>query len=352
MNTVPGAVVQVPSISFLVSTRNRAPVARECVLHLLSSSRSDIQVVARDNGSTDNTFEVLSEIKDPRLHVVAAGENQGTVSFFEIAKQAAGRIVTWLSDEDDFQFEHLDHVLGRFAEQEECNVLLGSLIVGPGAGRVQYVDEVIEDEVRSGITALQFSGCGGVFVRRTALAAATSFRVLTGHDAYTLWNYYPVGFFASRCVGRKLITTSRVVAIQSRFAETTRVWSKDRGTNAAGYPHYYPESVADRLACNLVNLWCASAPISRRLAVGASLVKFFWLQLASYEHPAFLKLLRENYAEDSVQAYVDHIRKQGLGSDEGRFRWALKTMVRLPSKFLQFHREWIRLGVNAVPKIR
>ena len=129
-----------PAISFLVCTRNRAEVARECVRRLLSSPREDIEVVVRDNCSTDETLELLRRIEDPRLKVYAAPENQGTISFFEIAKLASGRIVTWLSDEDDFQFEHLDAVLAGFDGNANCNVLFGSILVG-AARRVRLTVE-------------------------------------------------------------------------------------------------------------------------------------------------------------------------------------------------------------------
>ena len=103
-----------PAISFLLCTRNRSETARGCVLHLLGSSRMDIEVIVRDNCSTDDTVESLRAIKDDRLKIHVAPENQGTINFFEISKLASGDIVTWLSDEDDFQFTELDYVLSRF----------------------------------------------------------------------------------------------------------------------------------------------------------------------------------------------------------------------------------------------
>lgn len=239
-----------PAISFLLCTRNRSETARGCVLHLLGSSRTDIEVIVRDNCSTDDTVELLRTIEDDRLKIHVAPENQGTINFFEISKLASGDIVTWLSDEDDFQFAELDHILSRFDENPSCSVMFGSIAVGAN-GRVIFGDEVIADPVRSLVTALSFSGCGGVFVRRSALAAANSLQVRDQDDAYALWNYYPVGFFASRCLTRSLMTTSRIVVRQARHARTTNNWSiatTDGGLRAA---HYYPESVCERLASNL-----------------------------------------------------------------------------------------------------
>ena len=100
------------------------------MLHLLGSPRMDIEVIVRDNCSTDDTVESLRGIEDDRLKVHVAPENQGTINFFEISKLASGDIVTWLSDEDDFQFTELDYVLSRFDENPTCNVMFGSIAVG------------------------------------------------------------------------------------------------------------------------------------------------------------------------------------------------------------------------------
>src|ERR1700754_1966435 len=136
-----------PAISFLLCTRNRSATARGCVLHLLGSPREDIEVIVRDNGSTDDTVESLRAIEDDRLKIHVAPENQGTINFFEISKLAGGDIVTWLSDEDDFQFAELDYVLSRFTDHPDCNVMFGSIAVGAN-GHVNFADEVVADPIR------------------------------------------------------------------------------------------------------------------------------------------------------------------------------------------------------------
>ena len=338
----------IPAISFLVCTRNRAEVARECVGQLLRTPRQDIEVVVRDNCSTDNTLDLLRTIKDPRLKVYAAPENQGTMSFFEISKLATGRIVTWLSDEDDFQFEHLDFVLAKFMDDESCNVLFGSIVVGETAHRVVFEDETITDPVRACITALSFYGCGGVFVRRSTLAVAHAFNVRGLDDAYVLWNFYPVGFFASQCVTRSLAMTSRIVVIQSQFARTTNNWSKEDTRDSERAPHYYPESVFDRLASNLANVYLKRLPASVKMAVAYRLIRLFRLQSTWYCDPAVHALLRENYPEETVETFLNHIRALRLGHPMGRFLWSLGKTFALPVRFYRTLRRWRRLSAAAV----
>lgn len=334
-----------PAISFLLCTRNRSETARDCVLHLLASPRTDIEVIVRDNCSTDDTVESLRAIEDDRLEIHVAPENQGTINFFEISKLASGDIVTWLSDEDDFQFAELDHVLSRFAAEPGCNVMFGSIAVGAN-GRVMFADEVIADPIRSLVTALSFSGCGGLFVRRSALPAANSLDVRDQDDAYALWNYYPVGFFASRCLTGALMTTSRIVVRQARHARTTNNWSIATPAGGRRPPHYYPQSVGERLASNLVNASFKSLPARTRSKLARELIRQFRSHAASYANPVFHDLLRENYPAETVQRYLEHIRRLRLDHPSGRFLWQYARMLALPAQYSRTRRHWRRLGAS------
>lgn len=318
----------VPDISFLVCTRNRADIVRECVVNLLASPRRDFEVIVRDNCSTDNTLEILNDIQDDRLKIYCAPENQGTLTFYEASKLASGNIVTWLSDEDSFQFEHLDFVLDQFRRDPDCNVMIGGIIVGKKAREVMFQDATITNTVQACITALLFSGCGGVFVRRLALPAANTFDVRSQEDAYALWNYYPVGFFASRCLNRSLKTTSKVVVIQTRFARTTNNWSTVSPTQSiTRVPHYYPDSVFDRLASNIANVFSKHQSLRIKFRVTMRLIHLFRLQTASFSNADFHSLLRENYSDETVCAYLEHIKGLGLNGTIGRNIWVIKKIV-------------------------
>lgn len=334
-----------PAISFLVCTRNRADTVHECVLGLLASPRWDFEVVVRDNYSTDNTLELLNGIQDARLKIYCAPENQGTLTFYEASKLATGDIVTWLSDEDSFQFPELDFILDQFRQDRECNVMFGGIIVGAKAREVRFPEATVTDTVQACITALSFSGCGGLFVRRAALPAANTFEVRSLEDAYVLWNYYPVGFFASRCLGRTLKMTSRIVVIQTRFARTTNNWSEASPSQSnTRVPHYYPDSVFERLASNIVNVFSKRLPLPIKFRVTVRLIYLFRLQTASFSNPVFHNLLRENYAEETVRTYLTHVNSLRLNTAMGRNIWTIKKIVfSLPIRLYQTRKYWRQL---------
>ncbi len=324
-----------PNVSFLICTRNRAETVRDCVMHLLNSGRSDIEIIIRDNFSTDNTLKLLRGIVDDRLKIHQAAENQGTRNFFEIAKLASGRIVTWLSDEDDFQFGYLDYIISQF-ESSTCEVMLGSITVG--ANHHVYFDDVtIENTVAAHLTTLLFSGCGGVFIRRSSIEKTQLFKVANDDDAYILWNYYPIGFFAGCCLKGSLQTTSKILVKQTRHAITNNNWSTVTDSRKR-LPHYYPESIFDRLSSNITNVIYRNIPRNSKFCIIAQLIRGFYRQTKSYRDQNFISLLQENYDEATVRLYIEHINNSKLENLFFRAWYLLLQTARLP--FSVIFRVW------------
>jgi hypothetical protein len=142
------------------------------------------------------------------------------------------------------------------------------------------------------------------------------------------------------------MTTSRTVVSQARFARTTNNWSITKPDGGRRAPHYYPESVSERLASNLVNSRLRSLPARTRLALARELVRRFRLQSAIYANSGFHDLLRENYPADTVQRYLDHVRRLRLDRPLGRFLWSSAALLRIPVQYVRTLRHWRRLGAK------
>lgn len=327
------------AISFLISTYNRARYVEACVRHLLSiQTPYSIEVIVRDNASEDNTKSIIERVNDPRLRYVRVPKNQGTISFLEIGRLARGEIITWLSDEDDFEYQHLDYIINTFRDDPACSILIGGVTVGAHSTEVVFPERVTTNPAEALVFTLQFSGCGGVFVRRELFKLNCDIYLVDPYEAYKTWNYYPIGFFATACFEQKLITTSKIVVRQTRQAPTTDNWSDVGNTSSAPsplYPHYYPKSICDRLYSNLVIVFeKENLSIWAKLKVSVGLATSFTNQIDSVLHPGLIKLLSDNYPKKAVDEYQRHIQRKRLHVFLIRKLWIVYKLMSMPLRLI------------------
>lgn len=88
-------------ISVVLPTYNRANLLIESIQSILDQTYSNFELIIIDDGSTDNTFQIISELGDSRINYVSYPKNQG-VSFarnkgLEIA---TGKYIAFMDSDD------------------------------------------------------------------------------------------------------------------------------------------------------------------------------------------------------------------------------------------------------------
>lgn len=90
-----------PLVSVIVPTYNRAHFIGEAVQSVLSQTYVNLELIVADDGSTDNTSEIVHSIRDPRIHYVvlphsglpAAPRNRAIA-------QSSGEFIAFLDSDD------------------------------------------------------------------------------------------------------------------------------------------------------------------------------------------------------------------------------------------------------------
>ncbi|MEX1200844.1 MAG: glycosyltransferase [Methylophaga sp.] len=92
-----------PLISICVPTYNGFPYIQSLIDELILSSRSDFEIVISDDGSTDGTWEYVSQksIDDPRVKAFSNEQNLGMDANFAKTVSLAGGRYVWLCGQDD-----------------------------------------------------------------------------------------------------------------------------------------------------------------------------------------------------------------------------------------------------------
>lgn len=97
----------------------------------------DIEVIAIDDCSTDDTFSVLESYNDPRLRIIRHDVNRGHVfTVNEGLAEARGRFVARLDPDDRWRPEFLATLLPCFNESARIGVVYGDAAIIDAEGRI------------------------------------------------------------------------------------------------------------------------------------------------------------------------------------------------------------------------
>ena len=118
-----------PSVSVCMPCYNAAPYIMECIESVLAQSFTDFELIAVDDGSTDNTVDVIRKIADQRLRYFTLPHSNANVARNYALSQSKGKYVAFLDADDIWQPCHLADCL-RTLQQHEADGLYGGIAVG------------------------------------------------------------------------------------------------------------------------------------------------------------------------------------------------------------------------------
>jgi len=117
-----------PLISVVVPTFNRAEYITESISSLLSQNYSNLEIIIVDDGSTDNTSEVVSKIKDSRIQYHRRPHSKAPATRNFGLNQAKGE---WIlnNDSDDIILPGtIEKYLKAIQEYPEAEVFYGDIV--------------------------------------------------------------------------------------------------------------------------------------------------------------------------------------------------------------------------------
>ena len=113
--------------SVVIPSYNRASLIRRSIDSVLSQSVTDFEIIIVDDGSTDNTEEVIKTIGDPRV-VYLKQENKGaTAARNNGVRHAKGDYVSFLDSDDVWYPTTLAKQLAKFKSDSEISCVYGDL---------------------------------------------------------------------------------------------------------------------------------------------------------------------------------------------------------------------------------
>lgn len=137
-----------PLVSFVVPCYNYGRYLSDCLRSIFDQEgKHDFEVIVIDDGSTDNTQEVLRLFLDPRLRIIHHPMNLGHVATInEGLSQAKGLFIARIDPDDCYRPYFLSLVLEKFYTYPEVGLVYGdaALINDRGEITVEYSDRIHE----------------------------------------------------------------------------------------------------------------------------------------------------------------------------------------------------------------
>lgn len=116
-----------PKVSVIIPTYNRAGVVKDAIGSVLAQSEQDLELIVVDDGSTDDTRDVVAACGDDRVryfHKV----NGGAASARNVGlSNARGEYVAFLDSDDFWPADYLEVMLARLQGNAEAGIAYASI---------------------------------------------------------------------------------------------------------------------------------------------------------------------------------------------------------------------------------
>jgi glycosyltransferase involved in cell wall biosynthesis len=232
-----------PKVTVLMSVYNGRRYLSDAIESILNQTWPDFEFLIINDGSTDNSREIIKSFNDPRIRLVDNSENIGLVKSLNRGLELAQGELIARQDADDISYPNRLDEQVRFLNMHPQIMLLGT--------GVKTIDESgkphpVEWNVPTGLTAIRWHLMfENAFVHTSAMYRRNIVRdVLGGYDTsfaraqdYELWSRivrkYPVENLASFLVAHRfqyLSVTKRLLLpdppIKKIVLENLRVFLK------------------------------------------------------------------------------------------------------------------------------
>ncbi|MCZ2100738.1 MAG: glycosyltransferase [Chitinophagales bacterium] len=132
-----------PFFSIIIPTFNRAHTIRVPIDSILNQTFTDWELIIVDDGSTDNTREIVESYGDSRIRYVWQENQERSAARNHGISLAQGEWVCFQDSDDQYLSEHLEVLYQGILDNPEYKVIKSSLII------FQHGSEIARTEVKS-----------------------------------------------------------------------------------------------------------------------------------------------------------------------------------------------------------
>lgn len=126
---------EAPLVSIIMPVYNGAGTIRLALASLLNQSYSNWECIIVNDGSTDNTLQIIKSLVDTRIKLIDLGKNYGRGYARNIAiKNCVGKYLCYLDADDCFHHDKLSKQVSVLENNTDIDLV--------GCGRIQFNDDL------------------------------------------------------------------------------------------------------------------------------------------------------------------------------------------------------------------
>lgn len=174
-------------ISIIVPTYNRAALIDKTIHSLLNQTKDNFEIIIVDDGSTDNTKEVIEKIKDRRVQYIYKTNSERGATRNLGAKHAKGRYINFF-DSDDIAYTNHTLEASKVISELNPDVFHLNFDIKTPDGRPCSSPTKIHN-INKQLIKGNVMSCNGVFIKKE-IALKNPFneiRELSASEDYLLW---------------------------------------------------------------------------------------------------------------------------------------------------------------------
>ena len=116
-----------PAVSVIIPAYNHAKYISHAIESVLQQTFSDFELVIIDDGSTDNTFDIIRSYSDPRILAETQPNVDAPTTINRAMAKTCGTHIALLNSDDVYHPERLERML-TFMKENRCDYAISDLI--------------------------------------------------------------------------------------------------------------------------------------------------------------------------------------------------------------------------------
>ena len=205
---------QQPLISVLMPAYNSELYIAEAIESILNQSYQNIELIIFDDGSSDNTRQVIQSFNDPRIVKILSDQNYGVVrARNDMIDRASGQYIALMDADDIADRTRLEKQL-RSLEAGECD-LCGSAqwVLDEASGKIKKSKDKFTDADLRSLLSVYCGLCNSAMMGKAEIFKRFKYdtTILTSEDYY-LWVVMAAAGYRFLNLKERLITYRRYPA--------------------------------------------------------------------------------------------------------------------------------------------